>query len=274
MIKLVATDLDGTFLNDDKSISPENIEALEILGRNNVVRVIATGRNLQKTKEVIPDYIPFDFIVFSSGAGVISWPSQQLIFRQNMDRHMVHDLARYLASENLSFHLFKAVPDNHECWYYKEGEVNEEFDRYFVFHLENSEEIFLSKLPDQDASQFLVIFPNDVLFFNEMKRKIEALFKDVKVLRTSSPLNTGYIWMEIFHKSVSKGNGVQFVCDHQEIGHHHTLGIGNDFNDIDLLNFTNISYVVDNGPGEMKNKFLVGKSNAESAFAHIINQYV
>ena len=59
-VKLVATDLDGTFLGSDKSVSSENLEALHLLGEKGIVRVIATGRNLMKTQEVILPEIPFD----------------------------------------------------------------------------------------------------------------------------------------------------------------------------------------------------------------------
>jgi hydroxymethylpyrimidine pyrophosphatase-like HAD family hydrolase len=80
--------------------------------------------------------------------------------------------------------------------------------------------------------------------------------------------------MEIFHQSVSKGNGVKFVCDSLKIEHEHTLGIGNDFNDLDLLDFTNYSYIVENGPEEMKDRFLSAWSNEESAFAQVVGKHI
>jgi hypothetical protein len=80
--------------------------------------------------------------------------------------------------------------------------------------------------------------------------------------------------MEIFHRTVSKGNGVKFVCDVLQIDHEHTLGIGNDFNDLDLLEFTNFSYIVENGPQELKARFLQAASNEESAFAHAVERFL
>jgi hydroxymethylpyrimidine pyrophosphatase-like HAD family hydrolase len=43
-IKLVATDLDGTFLKNDRTVSAANIDALHKLGEKQIVRVAATGR--------------------------------------------------------------------------------------------------------------------------------------------------------------------------------------------------------------------------------------
>jgi hydroxymethylpyrimidine pyrophosphatase-like HAD family hydrolase len=100
------------------------------------------------------------------------------------------------------------------------------------------------------------------------------LFPEVKVVRTSSPLESGYIWMEIFHRTVSKGNGVKFICDTLNIEHELTLGIGNDFNDLDLLEFTNYSYIVDNGPEELKSMYLKTCSNEENAFAWALRNHI
>jgi hydroxymethylpyrimidine pyrophosphatase-like HAD family hydrolase len=127
---------------------------------------------------------------------------------------------------------------------------------------------------DSEACQFLVVFPNDPERFIALKDKFELQFPDVKIVRTSSPLETGYIWMEIFHQSVSKGNGVKFICDSLQIDHEFTVGIGNDFNDLDLLEFTNYSYLVDNGPEELKDRFLITKSNEENAFAQVVEKYL
>ena len=119
MLKLVATDLDGTFLKNDKSISKENLAALHSLGERGILRVVATGRNLQKTKEVITNHTPFDYIVFSSGAGVYDWKNEKLLFYQNLNKSVVQKLSDLLVARDLNFHLFRPVPDNHKCWYHR-----------------------------------------------------------------------------------------------------------------------------------------------------------
>lgn len=274
ILKLVATDLDGTFLKNDKSISKENLDALHLLGEKGILRVIATGRNLRKTLEVIDESIPFDYIVFSSGAGVYERKNKSLIFHQNLNQQIVQQISDFLITLDLNFHLFKPVPENHSCWYHRGSLTCSEFESYFDFHKYHSEPFPLTQKIESEACQFLVVFPNDLERFLNLKQEIEQLFPGVKVVRTSSPLETGYIWMEIFHESVSKGNGVKFVCDSLQIEHEYTMGIGNDFNDLDLLEFTNYSYIVENGPPEMKEMFLLARSNEENAFALAVNRYL
>ena len=273
MLKLVATDLDGTFLRNDKSISEENIFTLHSLGEKGIIRVIATGRNLEKTLEVISPEIPFDYIVFSSGAGVYDHRQNKLLYHQNLNKEVVQQLADLFIENDLNFYLFKPVPENYKCWYHRGNVLCSEFETYFSFHKSHSEPLIPKQPINSGACQFLVVFPNDPESFFALKENIENCFNEIKVVRTSSPLDTGYIWMEIFHQSVSKGNGVKFICDFLKIEHEYTLGIGNDFNDLDLLEFTNYSYVVENGPAEMKGRFLVAASNEDNAFAQVVRNH-
>lgn len=273
-IKLVATDLDGTFLRNDKSVTAENIETLYLLGEKGIQRVIATGRNLWKTREVIFTEIPFDYIVFSSGAGVYDLKENKLIYFQNLDKEVVQNISDFLVRNDLNFHLFKPVPDNHLCWHYRGSTECPEFEMYFDFHNSHSEPLPLNRKIDSEACQFLIVFPDNLERFLKLKGELENQFSNIKVVRTSSPLDTGYIWMEIFHSSVSKGNGVKVVCDTLKISQEETLGIGNDFNDLDLLEFTRYSYLVENGPSELKSRFLSARTNEESAFANAVRNHI
>ncbi len=273
-IKLVATDLDGTFLMNNKSISKPNLEALRTLGQNNIVRVAATGRNLIKINEVIPEEVPFDYYVYSSGAGIFDKNRKNHIYVRNIPEETVNQLIRYFVNNDLNFHAFRAAPENHHLWYHRGKEQCPEFERYFDFHRS-----FAFPLPDScklesDLCQFLVVIPHDEARFSEMKKQIENLSGEVRVIRSSSPLGSGYIWLEIFHRSVSKGNGVLHLCRMLDIDPANTLGIGNDYNDIDLLEFTEHSFLTNNAPETLKQNFTLLPTNEEDAFAHAVAKIV
>lgn len=273
-IKLVATDLDGTFLRDDKTISARNLKALELLGENKVIRVVATGRNLRKVNEVIPAHVPFDYVVFSSGAGVFDHLTNRHIFSQNISEESSNILIRYLVRQDLNFHAFWPVPENHHLWFHRGNKPCEEFERYFSFH--NS---YAFPLPENGKietglCQLLVVIPGNERIFENMKANIEALCPEIRIIRSSSPLNTGYIWIEIFHKEVSKGNGVLYLCNMLNIKPEQTIGIGNDYNDIDLLEFTEHSFITDNAPEILKGSFRLLPTNEEDAFAHAVERIV
>lgn len=273
-VKLVATDLDGTFLRNDRSISSANYKALEELGKKDIVRVAATGRNLHKVKDVIDPEVPFDYIVFSSGAGVYDWNNKNHIYSQNIVEKSAAKLLEFLMDEQLNFHAFYPVPENHKHFYFRGANACEEFERYFDFNKAYADEIEVENLPNGELCQFLVILKEDELKFKKLKNSIEALCPEIRVIRASSPLTPGYIWLEVFHRKVSKGNGVLEVCRINDIKPEQTLGVGNDYNDIDLLETTQHSFLTSNSPNEIQNKYRLVPSNEEDAFAVLVQPLI
>ncbi|MBN2772869.1 MAG: HAD hydrolase family protein [Prolixibacteraceae bacterium] len=273
-IKLIATDLDGTFLNDDKSISGDNLRALVELGNKCVKRVAATGRNLRKVMEVIPDAVPFDYIIFSSGAGVIDWKQRNLMLKENLSKSSSVEVTCFLVQKKVNFNAFWAVPNNHYLWFHRGGEHCEEFERYFTFHNSFASPLPLNEGYEKELCQFLVILPDDPQRFFQLKEEIVTVFPETAVIRSTSPLGTGFIWMEIFNRNVSKGNALSFICKELGITQEETVGIGNDFNDMEMLDFTGHSFIVANAPNELQKKYHPAPSNRESAFAFVAEKFL
>jgi hydroxymethylpyrimidine pyrophosphatase-like HAD family hydrolase len=106
--------------------------------------------------------------------------------------------------------------------------------------------------------------------FEKLKTEIEAQSGEIRVIRSSSPVTKGYIWVEVFHREVSKGHGVDHLCNLLGVKRNETFGIGNDYNDLDLLHFTAHSFLTENAPPEIKGKFTSVPSNENDAFAYAV----
>lgn len=273
-IKLVATDLDGTFLKNDRSITKENLVALNRLGEKDILRIAATGRNLKKVRDVIPISIPFDFVIYSSGAGIYDWKKQKHIYNRNIEKSSAIKIFYFLLNRQINFHAFFPSPENHKHWFYRGNNYCEEFERYFQFNKAFSTELEANKLPDSEVCQFLIIIPEDENRFAKLKSEIEMVCSEIRVIRASSPIAKGFIWIEIFHKTVSKGNAVKFICDLFGIQYANTMGVGNDYNDFDLLGFTKHSFLTENAPDEIKDKFPQVPSNENDAFSIAIKPLI
>ncbi len=269
-VKLVATDLDGTFLRNDRSISSRNLKALHQLGEKGIHRVAATGRNLRKVFEVLNPDVPFDYIIYSSGAGIFNWQEKKHIFQQNIGTETALLLAAYFRKKNYNFSVFAPAPDNHRLWFHKGGEECEEFNRFFSFHHSWSETLPVKETFHDGLCQFLLIIPENEENFSRLKNEIEIQTDQIRVIRSSSPVTKGYIWVEVFHHEVSKGQGVKHLCNLLSIPPEETAGIGNDYNDLDLLYFTAHSFIAENAPEPVKSWFYPVPSNEEDAFFHAI----
>ena len=269
-IKLVATDLDGTFLKTDRSISSGNLEALHRLGEKGIIRVAATGRNMRKVMEVLSPEVPFDYIVFSSGAGIYDWKNRRHIFRRNIELEAAGLLISYFKSKDYNFSAFAPAPDNHRLWFHKGSTECEEFNRFFSFHNSHADVLPLNGSIDSGLCQFLLIIPENEQEFIRLKTEIEVQSEEIRVIRATSPVSENYIWVEVFHRDVSKGYGVEHLCSLLSVGPEQTMGLGNDYNDLDLLGFTAHSFVTGNAPLAVRQLFNVVPDNDSDAFAHAV----
>ena len=272
-VKMVVTDLDGTLLQSDHSISPTDQKTLERLGELGVCRVAATGRNLFKVRMALTEKSPFDYVIFSSGAGIVDWKTQKLIRATAISAKETSQIINYLIAEKYNFKVSCELPDNHNFGWYKSFECPE-LERYVEHHSKLGEAFKID--PDQPfiSSQFLMFFPMETNQFDSVKIKFQKAFPDLSVIKTTSPFFSGYIWMEIFPNGVSKAQGIEEICRITGIARENTLGIGNDFNDLEMLEFTQHSYVVDNAPEELKLKYLNSLAHYDDGFTHAVNQHI
>lgn len=268
-IKIVITDLDGTLLNNYKDVSILDMKTLYWLGENKIIRVIATGRNFFSAKKSISDKFPIDYLIFSSGAGICNWKTKELIHSQYLPENEVREISKILINHNIDFMIHEMVPDNHRFVYHRSNSNNPDFERRIKVYKEFAFELNPNTETYKNASQILAIFPNDIDSFDEIKNK----FTDIKIIRTTSPLDGDSIWMEIFPNTVSKGHGIKWLCDQLKISQLETISIGNDYNDIDMLEYTAKRYVVSNAPDDLKNRFPVCNSNQENGFTSALCPY-
>ncbi|HUV06363.1 MAG TPA: HAD hydrolase family protein, partial [Spirochaetia bacterium] len=82
---MFVSDFDGTLRSSSGTIAERDLETLRELGRAGFLRVIATGRTLYSLNKAIDDSLPVDYIVFSSGAGVLDFQKKRIIRKMSLD---------------------------------------------------------------------------------------------------------------------------------------------------------------------------------------------
>lgn len=266
--KMVITDLDGTLLNDAQEVNKKDTETLHRLKELDIVRVIATGRNYFSVTRVLRSSFPVDYLIFSSGAGILNWHEKRLIYSSYLLKEKVAEIARFFIDHKVDFMIHEVIPNNHKFVYYKSGSHNPDFERRCKIYEEFAEPLNPSTETYDHACQILAVSGKSPEFYNYVLNKI----KGVKIIRATSPLDGESVWIEIFPEDVSKGHGVERLCSQLGIHKSQTLGIGNDYNDLDLLEYTKQSFVVDNAPPEIKELFQSCKSNMNCGFTDAVYQ--
>lgn len=244
--------------------------ALTGLAKRGVARVIATGRNLYSTRKVLSPDFPFDYLIFSGGAGILHWQSGEILHAHSLPAATVQATALHLKAGKYDFMIQAPIPENHHFQYFRSRRENEDFAKrcaiYAGFHSEWNEAASAA------ASQIIVIEPEETGV--EAFGRLQAAFPQLSVVRTTSPLDKRSVWIEIAAAPVSKGNAAGWLADHLKISRQETLAVGNDFNDLSLLEWSAQALVVENAPAELKAKYATVPSHDQEGVRRAIEDYL
>lgn len=264
-IRIVFTDLDRTLLRKDGSISEQNYQALQSLAEENIIRVVVTGRSLFSLRKVVSPDFPVDYLIYSSGTAIMNWKESRLLHGNKLDRVQLSRSVDILISNQTDFMVHAPIPDNHYFHYYRSNERNDDFFRRLELYRKFARKLVLP-LNLSVASQLLAVLQSDdIIRFNRIRLELSYL----QVIRTTSPLDHSSIWLEIFPRGVSKGHGVEWLCRYLKINPEHTVSVGNDYNDLEMLECTGYAFVVNNAPDELKQRFMT-VGDEDHGFARMV----
>ncbi len=267
MKKIIISDLDRTILPSTGNISANNISCLNKLKDKGYIRVIATGRSMYSAYHVINEDFPIDYMIFSTGAGIIEWKNKKLIYEQKFNTHTTKKIANTLINEDIDFMIHEPIPYNHKFKWYKGSTSNTDFYRRFKAYINHSSKINTSSDCNIESSQILAILPHNSNKFEYLS----SLFPYASTIRATSPTDHKSIWLEIFPPTVSKGQSSLWLMNQLGINQENSIGIGNDYNDIDFLDICNKSFVVENAPNELKKAYLRLPKDEHDGFSYILN---
>ena len=264
---LVVTDLDGTLLDSASRLSGANRRTLEALGRNGVVRAVATGRSLFSARRVMHEDFPVDYLAFSSGAGVVSWEDGRLLRSLAMHADIVSRLIARLRSLSLDFMVHHEVPDTHRFHFFRSSDRNRDFERRIERYARYAQRGHDGACAGIEVSQFVVVEPPGSTSHLDL---LSREFEDVHVVRTTSPLDHASTWIELFPVGVSKAHASDWLRNRHSIDHGRTMAVGNDYNDLDMLEWARRACVVLNAPETMRARFEVVGANDEDGFTDAV----
>ena len=266
---IVATDLDGTLFNSSNKISKTDLQTLNYLKDNDFVRVIATGRSMYSLNKATSANLPIDYVVFSSGAGVYDWKQKKVIYSTNLSPDETKMSFEKLLQYQVDFSIQNKIPENHRYEYLKKTHnSNPDFERRNQLYTNFSSEITVEEFVAKESCQLLAITEKEKGL--KMIEELSLSLSDLKIIRSTSPIDNKSLWIEIFSKNVSKASGLDYLANLLNIDSKKVMAIGNDYNDIDMLKWAEKSFVVENAPVDIKRNFKVVGSHNNSGFSEAV----
>ncbi|MCM1030374.1 MAG: Cof-type HAD-IIB family hydrolase [Oscillibacter sp.] len=268
-MKAIITDLDGTILPQGENISPSTRHTLEQLGKEGIVRVIATGRTLFAARKFLPDDFPIDYLVFSSGAGIMRWEDKKILAAHHLQPEETRHIAEYLWDYNINFTIQQEIPDNHYFYYTDIYPRHSDYQRRVEKFQEFGTVIYHPDAIRTAATQVILIL--DPVQINLIE-KIKADLSAFSVIRSTSPFDHKAIWLEIYPPGVNKGTTCQELLHLLHLTGRDCAGLGNDYNDVDFLDLCARAYLVENAPERLKPHYKSVASDRHDGFTEFIHK--
>lgn len=275
-IKLIVTDLDGTFLNSNHiTIPKENIEAFEKAHKMGVKVAIASGRTKILTDYLV-EQLPFlDYLVTSNGAVTYDLHTGKVVCSTLMNNSQSVEVFNILKDYNLIYEIYF----NGNC--YMNNDSYAMFDKEHVSpHIHDLLKDFikpvssLETLIDGQGIEKL----NILSLSGEERLEIEEkVNKSCDVAFASSfPIVKGVNGnLEMTDKNATKGFAVKGLCDALGLSSENVMCFGDGENDCSMLDFADYSFAMANGTDLVKStaKFITD-TNDNAGVAKAINKYV
>lgn len=246
MIKLVATDLDGTLLGDDKVIPPEIFSLVPRLKAMGITFVAASGRSPYTLKE---NFRPVaEDIDYLCDNGAVAIADGKEIFQRPVPEDVLKTVYEFCAHEDVHT-LFCGSKTTYLAPV--EGTKYEPHVRPYYFRRIPYEKL----LETGDAINKVAICD----LRNPRKGSYDRLVKalDGSAVATVS----GDIWMDVMQNGVNKGEALEAIMKHRGVTAEETMVFGDYYNDVPMLEKAEYSFVMRNANPDM---FKYGNFVAES----------
>ncbi len=269
--KMIVTDMDYTLLNKEKEVSERNKKALKNAMDKGVHIVVATGRIYVSAKfygRLLNINTP---IIASNGAIIREGYTNKTVFKSILSPEVAVKMIQLCREVGLFCHLFS---DN---TVFTEKIVNVS-TRYSQWN---------ENLEDEDKINIKVIDRLERVVENGNNEIVKAVVVDnsedaLRYVRNS--LNaTGLANisqslkgnMEVMNKGISKGNAIRILCDLYGIDKEDVIAIGDNENDISMIEYAGLGVAVENASESVKEKadYITG-DYLDDGVAQVIEKYV
>ncbi|KGG80048.1 HAD family hydrolase [Caloranaerobacter azorensis H53214] len=271
--KLLAIDLDGTLLTDDKRILKENKEVLAILAQKGLEIIIATGRRYWSAKNFAKE-LGIELTILANNGNIVRRISDDKVLIANyLDRE---DFNR-VVKKGREIGLYPILHVDH----YEEGydlliEEDEEGIKYSNYVKKNViRHKKIKNILDYEESKILVIcYENSYETLREFEEKIHKEYPqkfNTHILMNGLDVEP---MLEIMSLKGSKWLSLKNYAKDRGIDESQIIAIGDDNNDVEMVEKAGLGIAMKNGTDKIKNAadIITKKTNNEAGVSQILKE--
>ena len=264
-IKLLALDLDGTTLTDDKKIIPEVSEAIAKAKEAGYHISFLTGRMFGAAAP-FANALDLDIpIVSLNGTVIAESRTGKILYERTLSQHCVRDILTAFDGAPVHKFIYEGANIRHKL---KDPEILK-YLKWWAVNIKEVKEFDIESY--RKIYQILLIGGKSIL--DKIAANLDGDTKcDISTFSFPSPrypLN----FLEIKSTGDSKGKGLEFLRKRYEISREEVLAVGDFINDYELFEEAGFSIAVANAIDGLKERadMITTRTNEEGAVAEVID---
>lgn len=265
MYKLVAIDMDGTLLRNDKSLSKETKEVIKEARKKGVKVVLATGRPVDGVKRYLEEldlWHDNEYVLTFNGAIIKEIGQDKVICRDTLKGEDLLELYEISKNVGLNIHAFS-----------KDGCITPVMNEYTELEGKiNGINVYETSYDDVDPEEEIIkimMIDKPEVLEEGIKKLPKEVYEKYTVVR-SAPY-----FLEFLSKTCNKGEGVKSLAESLGIKREEVIAIGDAGNDIHMIEYAGLGVAMENAFDEVKKKAnFITKSNEENGVAWVFEKFI
>ena len=237
MIKLVATDIDGTILIPEKQFTFGIKNCIQKLTESGVKVVVVTGR-MHKAAQLIANELNLSTPIVSYQGGLVK-ENGKTLYERYLTKSQSEDIIKWAKAEKIHINLY----DNDIL--YSEAE-NYEIKRYST--RQNIDYVVkpFSQIEKNNVNKILAIDYDNPDRIDRYEKELPKLFPELYIVKSTPN------FLEFSNPQGSKYCAVKFLQKYWDLNDNEILTIGDQNNDIELLKAGGIKVAMKNATDDLK----------------------
>ena len=277
-IKLIASDLDGTIIDEHNFISPSNLNAIKDINTKKINFAVCTGKSYSIGKSLCNNFNA-TFGIFGNGSQIVDLTTGKSIYKHSISLDEIKLCLDVAEKYNLHVHAYtdKEIITTHlkymDLRNYKLNPTSgSKFlitDNLYKCIIDNNLEVLQLII---SSDNHLNIVRSEIEDLSNLSITTFSKFGKYKDMI----INKEYEYLSIAPQNTNKEEALSFLKKYLNLSNDEVMAVGDNLNDLEMLKNSGISIAVANAYDEVKQiaKYTTQKDVSQGAFAEAVYKFI
>lgn len=278
MIKLIASDLDGTIIDNNNQISSYDLEAINKLNHSNVNFAVCTGKTYSMTKKLCKK-LKATYGVFGNGTQIINLKTGEEIIRNSITNIQAQKCIDIANKNNLHCHIYtddKII--SQKALKYIAFRNYQLYKNDVKFEIVNS----LKKYIERESPSILKLVISSKKDLGSVKQDILSLenLEAIQIKKydkyKDKIINEEYEYLDIVPKNITKYSALKQLGNYLNISNQEVMAVGDNMNDIEMIENAGIGVAIGGSYEDVINKakYVTKNTVKTGGFAEAVYKFI